>query len=63
MQNRYILGRISTFGSMFNMDWVRLDLKNGELDGTKIATQDYLNENWNEVESCATQILEHIGMQ
>ena len=36
---------------MFNMDWVRLDLKNGELDGTKIATQDYLNENWNEVES------------
>lgn len=48
---------------MFNMDWVRLDLKNGELDGTKIATQDYLNEIWNEVESCATQILEHIGMQ
>lgn len=34
-----------------------------ELDRTKIATQDYLNENWNEVESCATQIHEPIGMQ
>lgn len=33
-----------------------------ELDRIKIATQGYLNENRNEVESCAPQILEPIGM-
>lgn len=56
--NPDIPSRISTLGPN-----VQHGLGEMGLDRTKIVTQDYLNENWSEVESCASQIYEPIGMQ